>query len=303
MSHRLVPLLAVLACTAACEPGVPAQSQLLTTRVLAIRADPPELVVPQDGGLPQPVHFSVLAFAPDGGTPVVTLALCLTGNPYGAGFECPGADGITLPDDTLDVANPEILALLGALDGGLPDAGLTPAEPGVLQVAIGYLATTGTGPGESEVGVYRLSVRFSGNPNHNPQLLSVTVPDGGSLDGALLPFGQNVILTPGIPQTGPDSDWPSVGIDGGIETYSSLDGGLVYEHLNYSWYATLPNVTYFRSREPTPVDTAETAYSQFNGADFGPVTFYVVLRDDRGGTDWKVLDAGVLPTAPVSSPP
>jgi hypothetical protein len=301
VSPRLLLLLALLA--AGCEPGVPAQSLLATTRVLAIRADPPELVVPADGGLPPPVHFTVLAFAPDGGTPLVTLALCLTGNPYGEGFACPGADGITLPDDTLDVANPEILALLGALDGGLPDAGLPQQEPGVLPIAIGYLATTGTGPGESEVGVYRLSVRFSGNPNHNPQLLSVTVPDGGSLQGATFPFGQNVVLTPQIVQGGPDPDWPSVGVDGGIETYPSLDGGILYENLTYSWYATLPDVTYFRSREPTPADTLETAYSQFNGSLSGPITFYVVLRDDRGGTDWLVFDGGVLPGPPPATKP
>lgn len=301
MRPRLLLLLLLLA--AACEPSVVAQSQLLTTRVLAIRADPPELVVPQDGGLPPPVHFTVLAFAPDGGTPVVTLALCLTGNPYAAGFACPGANGITLPDNTLDVASPDILALLGALDGGLPDAGLSPEEPGVLPVAIGYLATTGTGPGQSEVGVYRLSVRFSGNPNHNPQLLGVTVPDGGSLDGALLPLSEDVTLTPHVVQGGPDSAWPSVGVDGGIETYLSLDGGLLYENLNYSWYATLPTVSDFRSREPTPVDTAETDESTYNGADTGPVTFYVVLRDGRGGTDWRVLDAGVVPASALGTTP
>jgi hypothetical protein len=287
---RPLPLLLVCVATA-CEPGVPAQSELLTTRVLAIRADPPELVVPQDGGLPPPVHFTVLAFAPNGGTPVVTLAVCLSGNPYAAGFACPGADGIPLPDDTLDVANP---AFLGALDGGFPDAGLPSEEPGVQPIAIGYLATTGTGPGQSEVGVYRLGVRFYGEPNHNPQLLQVTVPDNSSLQGALLPLGQDVQLTPHVVQGGPDPAWPSVGVDGGIETYLSLDGGILYEDLTYSWYATAPDVTYFRSREPTPVDTAETAYSQFNGSVLGPVTFYVVLRDGRGGTDWQIFDAGVV---------
>jgi hypothetical protein len=296
MGRYLLGALALLALTAACEPSVVNQSELLTTRVLAIRADPPELVVPSDGGLPPPVHFTVLSFAPDGGTPTVTLALCLTGDPYGAGFACPGVDGITLPDDTLDVTNPDIQALLGALDGGLPDAGLTPDEPGVLQVAIGYLATSGgTAPGDTEVGVYRLGVRFSGTPNHNPQLLAVSVPDGGSLEGTRLPAGKNVILTPAIPTDGGDPGWPSVGVDGGIETYLSLDGGILYENLNYSWYATAPSVTYFRSREPTPVDTAETAYSQFNGTLAGPVTFYVVLRDGRGGTAWQVFDAGISP--------
>jgi hypothetical protein len=282
-----------------CEPSVVDQSELLTTRVLAIRADPPEVVVPQDGGLPPPVHFSVLAFAPDGGTPTVTLALCLSGNPYGAGFACPGANGITLPDDTLDVQNPAIAALLGTLDGGLPDAGLAPEEPGVFQVAIGYFATTGSGPGDSESGVYRLSVRFSGNPNHNPELLAVTVPSGAPLGGALLPLQEDILLTPSIPDSGPNPLFPSLGLDGGIETYPSLDGGILYENLNYSWYATVPDVSDFRSREPTPADTQETAYSQYSGAVAGPVTFYVVLRDGRGGTSWLVLDAGISDGGPL----
>jgi hypothetical protein len=293
MRPSLLLLLVLL--FAACEPSVVDQSQLLTTRVLAIRADPPELVVPQDGGLPVPVHFSILAFEPDGGTPTVTLALCLSGDPYSADFQCPGVDGVSLPDDTLDVASPDIAALLGAFDGGIPDAGLTPDERGVLQVAIGYFATNGgTGVGDTERGVYRLGVRFSGNPNHNPELLAVIVPDGGSLGGASLPLQQNVLLTPEIPQGGADSLWPSVGVDGGIETYPSLDGGILYENLNYSWYATQPDVNDFRSREPTPVDTAETAYSQYSGAQRGPVTFYVVLRDGRGGTSWQIFDATTL---------
>jgi hypothetical protein len=126
----------------------------------------------------------------------------------------------------------------------------------------------------------------------------VNVPDGGSLEGALLPLGQDVLFTPTIPANGPDSSWPSVGVDGGIETYPSLDGGILYENLSYSWYATLPTVNDFRSREPTPADTVETAYSQFNGSTLGTVTFYVVLRDGRGGTDWQIFDGTIGPAAP-----
>ncbi len=307
MRKCLAATLAVLLGTLGCEPAVVSQSELFTTRVLAIRADPPELVVPADGGLPPPVHFTVLSFSPDGGAPSVALALCVAGNPYGADSGCPGENGIPLPDDTLDVANPQIAGLLLALDGGIPQSGLPPTEPGVLQVAIGYCATTrGTAPedctpagsglsGDTEWGVYRLGVRFSGRPNHNPQLLSVSLTDGGSLAGALLPYGQSVTLTPAIPDGGLDASWPSVGIDGGVETYLGLDGGTFYEDLFFSWYATAPNVANFFSNEATPSDTAETPFNQFTGAYPGPVTFYVVLRDGRGGTDWLVLDAGVLP--------
>ena len=130
--------------------------------------------------------------------------------------------------------------------------------------------------------------------------MAVAVPDGGPLEGATFPPEQEVQLSPSIPVGGPDPVWPSIGIDGGIETFPSLDGGITYENLNYSWYASVPEVIYFRSREPTPPDPSETSYSRFKGHVAGPVTFYVVLRDGRGGTDWKVfcgsvLDAGALP--------
>jgi hypothetical protein len=296
MLRRVLPPLAFLAAASACEPSVIPQSELHTTRVLAIRADPPELLVLPDAGVPPPVHFTALTFAPDGGTPSVTFALCLTGDPFNPNFQCPGPDGLTLPNDTLDVSSPGLQALLLAFDGGtLPDAGLPSSEPGVVLVAVGYFATTGgTQPGDSERGVYQLSVRFSGRPNHNPELLGVTVPDGGPLEGASFPSLEEIQLTPEILDGGDDSTFPALGLDGGIETYPSLDGGLTYENFNYSWYATVPEIVDFRSREPTPDDTAETAFTRFKGDTLGPVTFYVVLRDGRGGTDWKVFEGTVL---------
>jgi hypothetical protein len=299
MNRRLLLPLALLL-AAVCGPSVVPQSEIHTTRMLAVRADPPELLLLGDAGtVPPPVHFSSLAVTSDGGTPLVTFALCLSGDPFSPTFQCPGSDGIDLPDDTLDLNSPTFAPLLGALDGGfgcaqLPPNGLPQTEPGVVQVAVGFLATSGTGPGESERGVYRLGVRCAGRPNHNPELLAVTVPDGGSVEGATFPPEQEIQLTPRIPDSGPDSAWPSIGIDGGIETYSSFDGGVAYENLNYSWYASVPEMIYFRSREPTPPDSSETAYTRFKGHAAGSVTFYVVLRDGRGGTDWKVFDGAVL---------
>lgn len=294
--RRALPSSLALLLASACGPTVVPQSEIHSTRVLAVRADPPELVLVPDGGLPAPVHFTSLAVTADGGTPSVTFALCLPGDPYDPTFQCPGVDGVTLPDDTLDVGSPEIQDLLRSLPGGeIPDSGLPVTEPGVVQVAIGFFASNGgTEAGDAERGVYRLGVRLAGDPNHNPELLDVTLPDGGPLAGALFPVGVEVQLTPHIADGGVDPAWPAVGLDGGIETYPSLDGGVVYENLNYTWYASMPEMVDFRSREPTPDDTAETAYTRFRAKDAGPVTFYVVLRDGRGGTDWMVFQAGVL---------
>jgi hypothetical protein len=159
----------------------------------------------------------------------------------------------------------------------------------VAQVAIGYLLErldAGTDPAERERGIYRLAVRFSGAPNHNPELLDVRLPDGGRLAGAALSLNQELRLTPVIPDGGP----------GAIETYVGLDGGLQYEQLSYSWEATAGEVLDFRSAEPSPQQPDQTSSIRFRTHDVaGPVRIYVVLRDLRGGTSFRFFDATLGP--------
>ena len=138
----------------------------------------------------------------------------------------------------------------------------------------------GTDPANRERGIYRLAVRFSGAPNHNPELLDVTLPDGGPLQGAVLPLNQEIRLYPHIPDGGP----------GGIETYPGLDGGVQHERFSYSWAATAGEVVEYRSAEPMPEDPNATSDIRFRTHETPtPVRFYVVLRDLRGG----VVVAGV----------
>jgi hypothetical protein len=274
---------------AGCQPDLENQSQLLgRVRLLALRADPPEANL-EDGGLPPPITFEPLAF-PDGGL-TFRLALCGPGNPFGASFDCPGSNGLDLPDLVLDASRPEVQAFLQAKFGSPTalDGGINVTEPGVAQVAIGYeLARidAGTDPASRERGIYRLAVRFSGAPNHNPELLDVTLPDGGPLQGAVLPLNQELRLYPHIPDGGP----------GGIETYVGLDGGVQHERFSYSWAATAGEVVDFRSSEPIPEDPNATSDIRFRTHEIaGPVTFYVVLRDLRGGVSWRVFDATLGP--------
>jgi len=169
------------------------------------------------------------------------------------------------------------------------DGGINVDEPGVAQIPIGYEVDrpdAGPDPSNRERGIYRLAVRFSGAPNHNPELLDVTLPDGGPLQGAVLPLNQEIRLYPHIPDGGP----------GGIETYVGLDGGIQHERFSYSWESTAGEVVDFRSAEPIPEDPNATSDIRFRTHDVAtPVHIYVVLRDLRGGASWKVFDATIGP--------
>ena len=273
----------------ACQPDLEKQSQLLDrVRLLALRADPPEADV-RDGGLPPPIAFTPLAY-PDAGL-TFQLALCGPGNPFATDSNCPGSNGIDLPDLVLDASRPEIQTFLQAAFGGAGgiDGGINVGEPGVAQIAIGYeldRPDAGPDPSNRERGIYRLAVRFSGAPNHNPELLDVTLPDGGPLQGAVLPLNQEIRFYPHIPDGGP----------GGIETYVGLDGGIQYENFSYSWMSTAGEVVDFRSAEPIPEDPNATSDIRFRTHETPtPVTIYVVLRDLRGGVSWKVFDATIGP--------
>jgi len=274
---------------ASCGPDLEKQSQLLDrVRLLALRADPPEADV-RDGGLPPPITFSPLAY-PDAGL-IFRLALCGPGNPFASNFDCPGSNGVDLPDLVLDASRPELQAFFQAAFGsvGAIDGGINVGEPGVAQIVLGYELTrpdAGTDPSSRERGIYRLAVRFSGAPNHSPELLDVTLPDGGPLQGAVLPLNQEIRLYPHIPDGGP----------GSIETYVGLDGGIQHERFSYSWESTAAEVVDFRSAEPIPEDPNATSDIRFRTHDTPtPVRVYVVLRDLRGGVSWKVFDATIGP--------
>jgi len=280
---------ATLGVAVGCQPDLANQSQLLDqVRLLALRADPPEADV-RDGGLPPPITFAPLAY-PDGGL-TFRLAVCGPGNFFAADFDCPGSNGLDLPDLVLDASRPEVQAFLQAAFGSVSalDGGINVGEPGVAQIAIGYdLSRTdgGSASSDHERGIYRLAVRFSGSPNHNPELLDVTLVDGGTVQGAALPLNQEIRFYPHIPDGGP----------GGIETYVGLDVGVQSERFSYSWAATAGEVVDFRSAEPIPEDPNATSDIRFRTHEIpGPVRIYVVLRDLRGGVSWKVFDATLGP--------
>lgn len=270
-----------------CTNDLERQSQLQRVRVLAVRADPAEIVFDPQGSVPPaPVTLTSLTYAPDGG-PEVTYALCRPGaNVYAQDVQCPGADGLTLDGGVVDVSDPSVRALLAA-DGGVPltDPSFQPQLARGIQLNVGYLATDGT-PGDRgiERGVYQLSLRATQAPNHNPQLVEIFVGKDPArrLQGERLPLRTKVTFTPSL-------------APGSVETYVDANGQTQTELLVYSWFATgQGKVEDFRSQEPfNGLGKRESDYTTASVPEV--VTLYVVVRDGRGGTDWIVRSFSVGP--------
>ncbi len=275
-------LAAAIACVfvyLACGNDLERASQLQRVRVLGIRAEPAELALDPDGGMPPaPVQLSALTFAPDGGTATVTYALCRPGtNVYAQNVECPGADGLTLNGGVVDLGDPRIRAYLAS------DGGIAPGDPAALEqlargipLNIGYLAVDGT-PGDrgTERGVYQLSLRATRVPNQNPGIDEIFVNGSTPLQQQRFPLNTKVTFTPSL-------------TPGSVETYVDASGQTQTERLVYSWFATgAGKVEDFRSQEPFQgIGKRESDYTTARVPE--NVTLYVVVRDGRGGTGWII---------------
>jgi hypothetical protein len=266
---------------AACSTDFERQSQIARVRVLAVRSEPAELLIPftLDGPAPA-VQLEALAVAPEDRPVSVRLAFCRPFvNVYAADFECPGKDGVELVDGGLSLLDPRVLALFTGPDGG--QGGNPLADPLVVSqlgagipLQVGYEATDGTaGAAGVERGFATVVARQTLSPNHNPTILDVEV-GGVSLQGRHLDAGVDVVLEPRL---GP----------GALEVYA-LDGGTLQEGLSLSWFASGgAAISDFRSAVlPGDAGVATTTLTTPDAG--GATTVWVVARDGRGGTGWLV---------------
>jgi hypothetical protein len=180
---RLIPLLVLVA---ACSPEFEKQSRISKLRVLAVRADPPEVVLVPGAPVPD-VQLTALAVGPAGEPVEIAYALCNVLGLPAADLDCPGADGVPL-----QATSP----VSASLDLGTHASEL-PAGVDAVQLAVGFRASSA---GDSLHGFATLTVRTSADvrPVRNPAVLDVTA-DGMSLaeDGtAALRAGSKVHLAP-----------------------------------------------------------------------------------------------------------
>ncbi|TMB29747.1 MAG: hypothetical protein E6J61_14450 [Deltaproteobacteria bacterium] len=292
-------LMVSLAC-AGCATDLEKQSEVVKLRVLAVRADPAELVV-TDGGVPPRATFTALAVEPSGAPTSVRFALCIDQNPTPSPtLDCPGAQGVDLPPagDTsavFDLGDPRFLPVLSAsADGGTPDAAVL--QEGIA-VIIGFAATAPAhtepdggpagadgGPLQIVRGYTTIVVHDDSRPaNRNPDLASIRIgPDGGvdiAADGTTaVPPSSVQRLTP-VPA--PDAK------------EATADGP---EKLGYSFFATAGSLSSLRSTDTTATgEPADTFVDWTAPSATGPLRLWVVVRDGRGGTAFLERSISVSP--------
>jgi hypothetical protein len=287
--RRCLTILA-LAC-AACANDLERQSQVVKLRVLAIRADPAELVV--SAATPPPrTTFTALAVDPSGAPAKVRYAVCTDQNPTPSPtLDCPGTQGLDLPSTgdvsaVFDLSDPRYLSILAPADGGTGDpSGLL--REGV-PIVVGFEAT---GPGSADGGALQtlrgyttVVVHDDSRPaNRNPDLISLRIgPDGG------------VDLEPNVPTPVPLNTVERLTPVPAPEAKEQTAVGP--EKLNYSFFATSGELSALRSTDTTATgEPADTFVDWTTPSDAGPARLWVVVRDGRGGTGWLQRDVSVSP--------
>ena len=286
-----------------CPGDLEKQSEVVKLRVLAVQAEPAELIVDPAQPLPR-TTLTALAVEPSGAPIAMEYALCTAQEAVPPpDVDCPGTQGIPLPSAgptsaVLDLGDPRAIALALQLaqDGGLTDGGALP--PDGIPVLVGFRATApahtlpdggppGADGGDVQVflGLTTVTARGPGAPpNQNPGIAALWMGDAGieiAADGSTAaPASTTQRLTP-VPA--PGSKEPA---DGGVET------------LGYSFFATAGSISSLRSTDTTATgQPADTSVDWATPASAQQARLWVVVRDGRGGVGWIARSVQVTPPA------
>jgi hypothetical protein len=260
----IVPAAAMLA---GCPSNLEEQSHVSKLRVLAVRADPPELVLEPDAGAPA-ATLTALAVEPGHAGISVQFALCkeITGAPSPT-LPCPGDAGIELPSTgpasaRLDLADPAIVAFASAaqLDGGSFDGG-SGIEQTLDQGVSLLIGFTARADAQRLDGFRTLTLRSNarGPAGRNPDPIDLMIGDGGTISP------REVVRLEPVP-VAPD-DPPKV----------------------FSFFATAGSISSLRSTNRTATGQAAPVWVEWTAPDrtpADPVLVWVVVRDEQGGTAW-----------------
>lgn len=279
--------LLLVAALAACQDDLERQSRVSKLRVLAVRAEPAELVY--DPAQPPPsTILTALAVDKASGTPItLRFALCttLTDAPSPS-LPCPGSGGIDLPDAGASAArlaldDPRILAFAAAADGGFADAGAALAAGIPLLVGFTASATLPDGGPERLQGFDTVKLRTGGPSNVNPELHALQLAeelDGGALGTAVELAPETTVRAAATYRLTPvagTKDDPS-------------------KRYGFSFFATGGTISSLRSTDVTATGEPANIWVDWTApADPGAVRFWVVLRDGRSGTAWLERSATV----------
>ena len=286
---------------AGCPENLEKQSQIVKLRVLAVQAEPAELIV--DPAQPPPrTTLTAFAVEPSDAPIAMEYALCTVQEAVPPpDVDCPGTQGIPLQpagplSAVLDLGDPRAAALAQqvAQDGGFADGGALPPEG--FPILVGFRATApahtlpdggppGTDGGDLQIfeGLTTVTARGPGAPlNHNPAIDSVLLGDAGIADdgSTAAPVSATLRLDP-VPAQ--DAKEP---VDGGAEA------------LGYSFFATAGSVASLRSTDTTATgQPADKSVDWSAPSEPQEVRLWVVVRDGRGGVGWKARSVKVTPPA------
>lgn len=282
----------------ACQGDLEPQSQVRKLRVLAVSAEPAELVVQPDAGALPATTLTALAVEPNGAQVSTGFSLCAEqGTLPAPDIDCPGDAGLPLQDAgpqaaRLDLNDPRVRSIAAQL-AVAPDAGSAGSPLAGVPLLVGFEAAAAANPvlpGGSSLldgGPQRLR-GFTSVPlrlaapdrpiNHNPQLVALQA-NGTPIaaDGTTrLALSSVTTLLP-VPASDAKEPTPAGP-----------------ERLTFSFFATDGSLSALRATDTTSTGEPGTPSVDWTApAHPGSVRFWVVVRDNRGGAGWIVRDVQV----------
>lgn len=324
-AHMRLILVAAAALCGACSNDLPAASFIDKLRLLAVRAEPPEvapgqsttldalavepLVTQLDGGMPQPLTYVWLACPLPSG--IASPTPCGVGSDFGTPPMCkdqPSAALCIIGTDATASYTPDAGLLAGAASTQLL---VTVAVANTNAGAVGCLldiASNGGLPAHPDhcvVALKRLAVsdpaQRTAAVNHNPTLADFTATSPGGFKEALDDGNGAWLYARGADKAA----WDIIAHRSDDAAEQKGDG--TYEQLTVSWFTTAGHLDGGRSIYLPPgctdpaacatklpetgagttwyAPTAQQAASVVDAS--GVVDFWAVIRDDRGGVGWR----------------
>jgi hypothetical protein len=307
---RAIGVVSLWAVAAGCSGDLPPESRVDKLRLLAVRAEPPE-VMP---GMPSALD-TLTVWPPSAPAPTLTYLwmACLespgASSPTACGVTVGGNGGPTFSESALPDCATSASSNLCRI-AITPTASYTPtdtasggqviltvivADPvagGATQCATDAASNGGapTNPDHCIVALKRLTVGNNPSPNHNPTLDSLSFGGNLPMIGSSTAITLDAHRTPGSAETKPDG---------------------TVEDLLLAWYDTAGTLsttrtefrpsdcddTCMKSDPPADSSSSWTAPNASDAAQYAPtneIDFWVVIRDDRGGIGWKTA-SGKLP--------
>jgi hypothetical protein len=258
-----------------CENPFPAETKVERLRILAVKADPPEV------NLKSHMRFSALVVDPygQGRTLGATWAICLdkiTG--VASDMDCPNPNSFVLPGSGMqaDLSIPDFLTWMKKQGYSLENASQGPPLDSLL-VLVAVKISAQDGP--SIRAFKRIKLRLAGDQafNTNPKLTRL-LADGkewSSEQANLLPLSTLVHLRPQVAVGSQDIFLP----DG-------EDQQRPEDHL-YSWFSTGGDFSDQRTILDSDAVSQELDQNDWTTPNVpGDYKLWLVARDGRYGTDW-----------------